>query len=55
MTESIYFHKQFTLNTTETKLLNEFLDKFFDVTGISSVEIYTENDNVIVEIQGKKA
>lgn len=51
-----YYHKQFTLNTTETRLLNELLGRFFDLAGMSRIEIYQnedkETDEIIVEIQG---
>lgn len=51
-----YYHKQFTLNTTETKLLNELLSKFFNLSGMTKIEIYEnedkETDEIIVEIQG---
>lgn len=51
-----YYHKQFTLNTTETKLLNELLSRFFDLSGMTKIEIYQnedkETDEIIVEIQG---
>lgn len=52
-----YYHKQFTLNTTETKLLNELLGRFFDLAGMDKIEIYQnedkDTDEIIVEIQGK--
>lgn len=51
-----YYHKQFTLNTTETKLLNELLSRFFDLSGMTKIEIYENEDKetneIIVEIQG---
>lgn len=50
------YHKQFTLDTAETKLLNEFFNRFFDLTGMTKIEVYEDDEDgnkVIVEIQGK--
>ena len=53
MKELNYYHKQFTLNGNEKKTLEEYLNNFFSITGITEIEAYIEDNNkMIVEIQG---
>lgn len=53
MKEISYYHKQFTLNGSEKKNLEDYLCKYFGVEGITEIQTYIEDNNkLVVEIQG---
>lgn len=54
MTTKNIYHKQFILDEKENDAVAKFFSGYFNCNGIESVEIYYENKQMVVEIQGSE-
>lgn len=54
MTTKNIYHKQFILDEKENDVVAKFFSSYFACNGIESVEIYYEDKQMVVEIQGSE-